>query len=176
MDLVLPGEPSMLGEELQRGKSNYFVGNDSSRWVTNVANYGRVHYRSVYPGTDLAFYGNQGSLEYDFRLEGGADPRMIQFAVAGAKPRLDEGGSLILTTSAGDITWKKPIAYQLVKGQRREVACTYELSGTHVGFQLGSYDRASELVIARRWCGAVFWAAPTQTPSVECKSIRRANS
>jgi len=74
MDLVLPGEPSMLGEELQRGKSNYFVGNDSSRWVTNVANYGRVHYRSVYPGTDLVFYGNQGSLEYDFRLEASADP------------------------------------------------------------------------------------------------------
>src|ERR1700719_53496 len=43
----------------QPGISNYFIGNDPSKWRTNVANYGRVALREVYPGIDLIFYGNE---------------------------------------------------------------------------------------------------------------------
>src|SRR5258708_3163556 len=37
----------------QPGISNYFIGNDPSKWQTNIPNYGRVALRSVYPGIDL---------------------------------------------------------------------------------------------------------------------------
>src|SRR5689334_7105000 len=43
----------------QPGISNYFIGNDPSKWRTNIANYGRVALRDVYPGIDLIFYGNE---------------------------------------------------------------------------------------------------------------------
>ena len=39
-----------VGLDLQAGQSNYFVGNNPSQWITNIANYGQVEYQQVYPG------------------------------------------------------------------------------------------------------------------------------
>src|SRR2546421_7461221 len=37
-----------------------------AKWRTNVPTYAKVHYREVYPGIDLVYYGNQRQLKYDF--------------------------------------------------------------------------------------------------------------
>ena len=55
------------------GKVNYLMGNDSSKWRTNVSTYGRIRYSGVYKGIDVEYYGNQRQLEYDFRVGPGAD-------------------------------------------------------------------------------------------------------
>ena len=54
--------------DLLPGKSNYFTGNDSAKWHTDVPNYGRLRAEGVYDGIDVDFYGNQQQLEYDFRV------------------------------------------------------------------------------------------------------------
>ena len=46
------------------GKNNYFIGNDSKKWRTNVPAYSQVKYKNLYPGVDLLFYGNQRQLEF----------------------------------------------------------------------------------------------------------------
>ena len=57
----------VTGSDELPGKSNYFIGNDPSKWRTNVPTYAKVRYESVYPGVDLVYYGAQGGeLEYDF--------------------------------------------------------------------------------------------------------------
>src|SRR5260370_2045935 len=48
------------------GRSNYLMGNDPSKWRTNVPKYAKVKYREVYAGVDLIYYGNQSELEYYF--------------------------------------------------------------------------------------------------------------
>src|SRR5437879_5667816 len=48
------------------GMANYFAGNDPARWRTNIPTYAKVVYEGVYPGIDLAYYGAQGQLAYDF--------------------------------------------------------------------------------------------------------------
>jgi hypothetical protein len=53
------------GDELA-GKSNYFIGNDSSKWSADIKRYGRVKYEGLFPGIDLDYYGNNHQLEYDF--------------------------------------------------------------------------------------------------------------
>jgi hypothetical protein len=69
--------PKIVGMDELPGKSNYFIGNDPKKWRTNVPNYAKVRYASVYPGVDLVYYGNQGQLEYDFVVSPGADPEAI---------------------------------------------------------------------------------------------------
>ncbi|MCP5063668.1 MAG: hypothetical protein GY936_14570 [Ignavibacteriae bacterium] len=59
-------------------KSNYFIGNDSTKWHTNVPNYERIKYNEVYPGIDLVYYGKVGKLEYDFNIFPESDPKVIQ--------------------------------------------------------------------------------------------------
>jgi hypothetical protein len=44
-----------VGLQQLPGRSDYFVGNDSSKWRTGIATYGRVEYQQVYQGIDLVY-------------------------------------------------------------------------------------------------------------------------
>ena len=78
----------MTGAEELPGKANYFLGNDPSKWRTNVPTYAKVRYESVYPGVDLVYYGTQGGeLEYDFIVAPGADPNAIALGVEAGTAR-----------------------------------------------------------------------------------------
>ncbi len=69
--------PLIKGCDELTAKTNYFIGNDPANWISNIPNYARVVYREIYPGVDLAFYGNEGELEYDFIVAPGGNPHDI---------------------------------------------------------------------------------------------------
>jgi hypothetical protein len=64
------------------GTANYFIGNDPAKWRTSVPTYAKVKYAGIYPGIDLAYYGNQRQLEYDFIVAPGASPKPIRLQFA----------------------------------------------------------------------------------------------
>jgi uncharacterized repeat protein (TIGR01451 family) len=135
------------GADLLPGKSNYFIGNDPSKWHRGIPQYARVNYGSVYPGVDLTYYGNQGQLEYDFRVAPGADPSKIALTFEGATTRIDHG-DLVLSTGNGDVRFLAPILYQLDGQAKKPVAGSFrQLADNRIGFQIGNYDRTRELVI-----------------------------
>ena len=106
--------PAIDGMEPLPGIVNYFIGNDPAKWRTNIPTYAKVQYQQAYPGIDLAYYGNQGRLEYDFIVAPGADPNQIKLAFEGPSDiRVAESGDLLLTTALGEVTIQKPIVYQL---------------------------------------------------------------
>ena len=51
-----------VAEDALPGKSNYFIGNDRTKWRTDIPNYGRVRYHDVYPGIDPRRIGPHPSL------------------------------------------------------------------------------------------------------------------
>jgi len=77
--------PAIAANEPLPGRSNYFIGSNPDKWVTDVPSYGRVKYSGIYPGVDLEFYGNQRHLEYDFTIAPGADPKVISLKIDGAQ-------------------------------------------------------------------------------------------
>jgi hypothetical protein len=97
----------------------------------------------------LAYYGNQGNLEYDFILSPGADPAAIRLKANGARRvHVEPGGDLVLETECGDVRFHKPVSYQQVNGARRTVESRYELAGSNeIQFKLGPYDRHYQLVV-----------------------------
>ena len=131
------------------GHSNYFIGNDRSRWHADVPQYARVSYREAYPGVNMAYYGVQKQLEFDFIVAPGASPDPIRLGVTGAnRISTDEQGNLVLGSSAGNVLLHKPIAYQQKDGVRQPVDARFVLqSRNQVSFELGNYDRSRELVI-----------------------------
>jgi hypothetical protein len=143
-----PSAPVVALDKLP-GVSNYFIGNDPSKWLTDVPNYGEVEYQNVYRGIDLVYYGNQGQLEYDFVLAPGADPNAIRLSVQGAQGvSLDAQGNLVLHAAGGDVVQHAPVVYQDVGGQRQAVTGQFVLDGNgQVAFQVGAYDRGAPLVI-----------------------------
>lgn len=130
-------------------KSNYIIGNDPSRWHSNVPHFAKVRYHGVYPGVDLVYYGNQGQLEYDFNVSPGADPSAIQLSFSGERTlSLNRTGDLVVGTAGGDLRFQPPVAYQEVDGRKRPVESHFVLGASHrVGFTVGEYDRTRELVI-----------------------------
>ena len=129
------------------GVVNYLVG-DVSRWRRNVPAYARVHYRGVYPGIDLVFYGNQGQLEYDFVVAPQADPAAIRLAFEGTTLKVDAGGDLVGAVDGGSIRMRKPVLYQEVDGARVPVHGAWRLTGDdQAAFRVAAYDRTKALVI-----------------------------
>jgi hypothetical protein len=139
----------VAGSERLPGHSNYFIGNDPSRWVRNVSQFGRVVYREVYPGIDLAFYGKQGRLEYDFDVAPGADPDRIQLDLTGAdKLQVASNGDLVLAKSGRELRFQAPHIYQNAAAGIQNVQGAFVLRGNdHVSFKVGDYDRTRTLVI-----------------------------
>jgi Bacterial Ig-like domain (group 3)/Beta-propeller repeat len=131
------------------GRVNYFIGNDPSRWRTNIATYNKVRYAGVYPGIDLIYYGTQGKLEYDFAVAPGAKPKTIGLSFEGARGlRVDDRGDLKIRTRDHEIAFQRPVAYQVnEQGQRAPVTASYRLHGNQVRFALGRYDHSKQLII-----------------------------
>jgi hypothetical protein len=135
---------SISGAELEPSTTNLYLGNDSAKWRHGVANYARLQVQGIYPGIDLAYYGNGAQLEYDLTVQPGANPRNIRFHLQGERANLDHQGDLV-----SELIQKRPVAYQLgADGLRRSVASRYRKNADgSYGFELGAYDRSRELVI-----------------------------
>jgi hypothetical protein len=138
----------VVPEDKLAGTVNSFIGNDSSKWRTNIATYSKMRYEGIYSGVDLVYYGNNEQLEYDFIVAPGADPQAIRFSISGANTHIDSHGDLVMHTSLGDVRHQKPVIYQEIAGVRHEIAGHFvKLANREVGFAIADYDRHNSLVI-----------------------------
>ncbi len=127
---------------------NYFLGVDQSKWQSFVHVYEGVIYPSFYQGIDLKVYSDDSNLKYDFVLEAGADPSSIQWKYDGAELVSIKDGDLIVKTTLADLIEKKPIAYQIIDGQKKFIQVDYRLTDEHVSFSIvDPYDCCYPLVI-----------------------------
>jgi hypothetical protein len=130
--------------------SNYFRGNDQSKWITGVPNYSSVVYHDIYKGIDLKYYGNGRQTEYDFVVSPGSDPSQIKLKYDGVKTLgLSAFGELVVSTKWGEVTELQPKVYQVVNGEKKAISAEYQLKGDNsFGFKLkGGYDSRLPVVI-----------------------------
>lgn len=142
--------PQVSGTNLLKGYSNYLIGNDPKQWHTHVENYAKVLYTDIYPGISAIYYGNDRSLEYDVKVQPGADVEQVAMDLEGATDiRLNDDGNLTFRCGSRQITLQKPAIYQLsATGSRLDVPGSWVLKGPHtLGFQVQKYDHSKELVI-----------------------------
>jgi hypothetical protein len=145
--------PGVQPLDRRPGVIHYYRGNDPAGWRENVSHYAKVRYTEVYPGIDLAYYGNGASIEYDFVVGPGADPNVIRLAFEGVGDlALDRAGDLIVQMDDGNLVHRAPVVYQEVASERREVHGRYVIEGDRrtgfqVAFALGAYDRTRPLII-----------------------------
>ncbi len=127
---------------------NYFLGSDRTKWAAGVPAFEKVRYEELYAGIDLEVYSHGAGAKYDFLLAPGADHSLISLRFDGVEPRLRANGDLEVKTSVGTVVEEAPVAYQVVDGVQKEVACQYTLEGTTVSFLFpNGYDKSLPLVI-----------------------------
>ena len=134
------------------GISNYFLGNKSANWHTNIPHYAQVKLTGIYNGVDLVFHGDQSSLEYDFVVAPGADPRQIELQFEGAaslKVDASTGDLVVAAPGGAELRHAQPKISQQVGGKKVSVKGGFEVrkEGSAAGFTLGTYDSKLPLVI-----------------------------
>lgn len=130
------------------GKSNYFIGNDPSKWRTKVPHFARVHYEDIYPGINLVFYGSEGHLEYDFQVGPGSDPGQAELEFDGARKLELKDGALLIQAAHGSMALQAPRVYQEISGKQQPVEASFVLRGNNrAGFAVAPYDHSRELII-----------------------------
>ena len=142
--------PQITNANQLSGTTNYLIGKDRTKWVTGVPAYGQVTYHDIYPGIDLVYHAAaDGSLEYDFDVNPGADASTIDLEFQGAdNVAAGTSGGLAVSTAAGQLTWAAPQLSQQVNGSQHKVSGGYTTRpGNRVGFTVGSHDSSQELVI-----------------------------
>src|SRR5581483_11207191 len=137
------------GGTLLPGVSNYYFGQNRSRWLTGIPNYASVVYRDIYPGIDLSYHGEQGQLEYDFELQPGKSEKPIRIQFPDARSiRLGPQGELLLSDTGKAVAFPKPFIFQMEKDTKRVIAGGYKLLGKNqVGFWVGPHDPNKPLTI-----------------------------
>jgi hypothetical protein len=149
MNLGASSGTQLAAENQEPGTVNYFLGNNPAKWRSNIPLYGRVNYKNIHPGVDLAFHGASQRLEFDYLVSPGADPDSIALSFEGADGmRTNDTGDLILATSAGPVELHRPVAYQSKNGVPETIDARFVLKGTNeVAFEIGTYDHDLPLVI-----------------------------
>ncbi len=142
----MPGAP-VRALDRQPGRSSYFIGADSARHLQDVPHFGRVEVERVYPGIDLAFYGNQQRLEYDFIVSPGGEPSRIRLAFSGHDTMtLSPDGDLVFRWGARELRQPRPVLYQLPGRDPVQGRFVVEANGS-VSFDVPEWDRTRTLVI-----------------------------
>ncbi len=136
------------GSKPQTHYYNYFLGNKPERWKTGIHPVQVLDYKNIYQHIDLRVASEGGSLKYDFIVHPGADAGQIRLRFEGTDGISIHNGGLHISTSVGYVEERKPYAYQLINGQKKEVRCVYKIKGSEVTYVFPQgYDRTQLLVI-----------------------------
>lgn len=127
---------------------NFFIGNNSSRWASNVKDYEKVIYKELYDGIDMIHYVADGNYKYDFIVAPNSNPYRIQFQYDGIDEPILQDGEIKLQTAVGLIREGKPFSYQIINGEKIIIESTYRLENGVFGFEFpNGYDKNYPLVI-----------------------------
>jgi hypothetical protein len=141
----------VVNAERLPGIVNYYIGNEPSRWLTNLPTYAGIVYEQLYPGIDLRYDGAQMTLKGTYTLAPHTDPSRIRWHYEGAKSvRVDEqSGDLLIALGDGStLIERAPSAWQTMDGVRVGVTVQYLVMGDDsIGFALGDYNTNEPLTI-----------------------------
>ncbi len=131
-------------------RNNYYLGNNSKKWKSNVNSYRSIEYQHLYDGVDLRYGGNRNKLKSTFYLKAGISPSVIKIQYTGTSPlKVTKEGSLEVQTPLGKILDSPPVVYQTDEHNHHlSRKARYKLfNKTTYGFEIEDIDPALPLVI-----------------------------
>lgn len=136
---------------------NFFTGNDSSHWQSNVPTYEIVEMGEVYEGIELRLKAYGNNVEKIFTVKPDANHETIRIKMKGTQGlTINTAGELVAETELGVVKFTKPVAYQEIKGKRVDVMAEYHLLHpkskiqnlkSEYGFKVAGYDKTKDLII-----------------------------
>lgn len=123
---------------------NYFKGKNKDKWHTSIPSYNTINFNEIYKGIKLKFEIINNNLEKIFYLSPNADPSQILINYS-ENFIIKKNGELKLDKT--NLSFTKPIAYQIIKGEKKQIRINYKIIGNKIGFDIGKYDKNNVLII-----------------------------
>jgi Domain of unknown function (DUF4214) len=127
--------------------SNYFIGQNSADWLTNVPNDGGVEYQNVYSGINLVYQGTDRRLQHNFVVSPGANPDVIAFTFPGYTASIGNNGTLILVSQSTGTTLYATAPKMFQANGSSVTGGFVNLGNGEIGYQVGAYDHSQTLTI-----------------------------
>jgi hypothetical protein len=147
-------------EKLLNANSNIIVtGENGKTGVYNMfkpgmeehgtkTNYESVLMSSVYEGIDLQLKMTNDNIEKIFIVKPTHNPDLIRLQIEGVNDLFLENGKMIASSSLGNLSFTKPIAFQFINGKKVNISVEYILfEDSQYGFSLGEYNPEYQLFI-----------------------------
>ena len=141
------GTPTIKADKPLSAMSNYFIGNEPSKWASDCKTFQAITYENMYSNIDVRYYTNDGQLKYDIIARPGADLNNVALKFEGADDIRVSNGQLIIKTSVGEMKELAPYTYQIENGIKKEVPCRFLVTGNVVKFVVPQYSKNVPLVI-----------------------------
>jgi gliding motility-associated-like protein len=129
--------PQLQSAQLQKHYYNYYLGNDQTKWASELYPSAQVNYENVYPDVDLEIVGQSG-LKYQWVIQNPTPEKLakIQVSIEGANSISLENGKIIIYTSAGNITDNHLYVYQQIGDAVVELNARYVLIDSVLGYEV----------------------------------------
>jgi len=131
---------SVEGQNPFPQKFNYFLGNDKSKWASNVSVFASILYTNVYPGINLKVNSKFGQIKYEWQVSPFTNPLQIDMELSGLDSIKVKQKSILLYTSIGLFqdknleVWQPTDALQKIQ-KSKSVNCFYNLIGNHLFYE-----------------------------------------
>ena len=127
--------------------NNYFIGNDKSKWKGGCKIYQGVTYKNMYPGIDVRYYTDAGTLKYDLIVHPGGNINNIALKYEGTDKLEIKNKELVISTSVGEVKELYPYSYQVENNGKTTIDCKYVVKDNVVRFKVKNYSPDATLII-----------------------------
>jgi len=100
----------IIASQKNKHYKNYYLGNDSDKWASNVQSYQKISYHDIYDGIDVNVYSKENHLKYDFIVAQGVATDNIKIEYEGVEELKLINGALEIILSNGKVRELKPFA------------------------------------------------------------------
>jgi hypothetical protein len=136
------------GDEENYMVFNHFLGKDESKWGQNLPTYNRLNLGEIYPNIEAKLKVENKNIEKLFHVYEGGNPEGITIKVKEAEKVSLKEGNLVVKKEYGEVVMTKPVAFQEIDGEKKNVEVNYVVRGDRAyGFELGEYDKNNTLII-----------------------------
>ena len=127
--------------------TNYFIGNDKSKWQSGCKIFQGVTYKNMYPNIDVRYYTDQGTLKYDLIVHPGGNINNIALQYEGVDKLEVKNKELVIGTSVGEVKELYPYTYQVQDKGRQVLDCKYVVKNNIVTFKVKDYLPNATIII-----------------------------
>jgi gliding motility-associated-like protein len=158
-------KPEVSTSEKYNEYNNYILGNDASKWASNVNMYKRIKYQNMYDGIDILASSEDVKFKYDIIVHPNANANSIQIQYSGLLPKLLKNGNLELNIGFTKLQELAPYCYQIIEGEKHVIESNYKLSQNGIlGYNFPhGYNKNYDLIVDPVLVFATYSTSTTST-------------